>query len=603
MDTKKVLKKVFMQQELITYLFPVPVIIFFAIMGFEFAKSNPIIFIVTATIASTITMLLHILARYFYINKAFKVLNKNNGEGVTEDNRLYARNRLINMPYFDAIAIIIRYSIIGPIVAVGPMVAMGLASYRDMLAFALLLLFTGIVEGPIFYLISENEFSNVIYHYNLHEIKGSEDQIKMLGFSKKIKIAFIFLAIYILGIFSSIFILLMTGYTKIEYLGIPVIIEVVAAIGLSVIFAILLNKNINNTFIRVQNIATKVSEGDLRNRIPYIVKDEIGIISEGFNRVLNHFNDMLLKVQSGANTMQDSSTSISAMAEETSATTEELAANTEIIKTDAQNVFMFVKDTYLKSVNMLEETERATKNSRELNKDAKGIFNLVNSGKDVMIKMETSIEDTVNNSNKTNESILSLYKNAQKIQGILDTLRNIADQTNLLSLNSAIEAARAGEAGKGFAVVAEEIRNLANQSQEETKKVELILGEIQRESEKSRNAINVTVDNVQQVNNQMDEITVKFNGISDSVNKITRMSGEMLEGYLKQEEFAKEMTQAMEESSNLVEKISDKTNEISIGVNEQVSATQSVTESTEELSSNSIILYDYLKKFKVKEIN
>lgn len=602
MNTKKIMKRILVKQELITYLFPVPVIILFAIMGFDFARNNPVPFLIAATIASTVTMLIHVIVRHFYLKKAFNIL-ENDKDNIRQDDCIYIKNRLINMPYFDAIAIILRYSIIGPIVAVGPLIPMGMASFKDIIAFGLLLLFTGLVEGPIFYLISENEFSNIIYHYNLHEVKDSKKTLNFLGFSKKIKIAFIFLAVYILGMFSSVFGLIMVGYTRVEYLTVPMIMEFIAAVGLSVTFALLLNRNIHNTFITVQEIATKVSQGDLRERIPYIVEDEIGVISKSFNKILEYFDEMILKIKVGANTMQDSSANISAMAEETSATTEQLASNTNLIQSDAEEVFNFVNDTYLKSENMLEDTEKATEKFRELNKDAKDIFDLVSSGKDIVAKMEVSIKSTVNDSNKTNESISTLYENAQEIKGIVDSLRSIADQTNLLSLNSAIEAARAGEAGKGFAVVADEISKLANQSQEETKKIESILGEIQKESEKSKNAIKTTVENVKEVNYQMDDITTKFGNISDGVSKITLMSEETLEGYIKQEKSTKEMTLAMKESSNLVEKISDKTKEISIGINEQASATQSVTESTEELNSNSITLYNYIKNFKVNESN
>jgi len=159
--------------------------------------------------------------------------------------------------------------------------------------------------------------------------------------------------------------------------------------------------------------------------------------------------------------------------------------------------------------------------------------------------MNNSMQDISNNVTYTKERIQSLIHHSDDIGSILTTINAISDQTNLLALNAAIEAARAGEAGKGFAVVADEIRKLAEQTSNETDKIELIIKNIQTEVSDVNTQNGKVLDSVQSGITQAQSVMSSIDAIQKKAVETEKTITLVAETSKEQAEASEEITKAV----------------------------------------------------------
>ena len=310
---------------------------------------------------------------------------------------------------------------------------------------------------------------------------------------------------------------------------------------------------------------------DLSVMIEQTGKDEITIMTTDFNSLIGDFKNLIYEVNGALNTLNVATDHLSESTAATSSGMQEQLHEADMVATAATEMQATIQD-------ISHNTEAAAKKAESTNLSAQ--------------QGRSEVESTVNHIRELSGSLGSasdvvsqLEKDGETIGSVLDVIRGIAEQTNLLALNAAIEAARAGEQGRGFAVVADEVRSLAQRTQESTSEIEGIINTLQQRTQE-------VVSIMHQCRSQGDESASQaikagelLGAITEDVQTIMEMSTQIAVAIDEQSQVASEV------NKNVV-----RIRDIAQDASEHASRN---AQTSEEVSEQGRVLYAAIDKFKV----
>ncbi|OHW63314.1 methyl-accepting chemotaxis protein 4 [Andreesenia angusta] len=220
------------------------------------------------------------------------------------------------------------------------------------------------------------------------------------------------------------------------------------------------------------------SGGDLTARVDFSGKDEIGSISQSFNKVLESLQGMLISIRDESEQVLQASVSLSGGMESLDVSIEEISATTEEISAGMEETAAASEEMNATSEEIESAVEAIATKAQEGAVSAGEIRDRADSLKSTAISSQRKATEIYQNTRADLLSAIEQSKSVDKIGELSEAIMDITEQTNLLALNSAIEAARAGEAGKGFAVVAGEIKKLADDSKNTALEIQNIIGTV-----------------------------------------------------------------------------------------------------------------------------
>ncbi|WP_017212335.1 methyl-accepting chemotaxis protein [Clostridium beijerinckii] len=360
------------------------------------------------------------------------------------------------------------------------------------------------------------------------------------------------------------------------------IITVIIAI-IAIILSLILSKGLATNIQNLKEVFAKASEGDLSGVVEVKSKDELGQLANDYNSMIKNIGKLLESAKQTSNTVFETTANISSMAEETTASmaqvsfaVSEISQGAVSLAENSQETATGIEELSKKLDKIADTTEDMSDVSEETKSLSKQGINTVN----VLINKNN---ETMEATTKVSDIVLSVNESVQMISSISNAITEITEQTNLLALNASIEAARAGEAGKGFAVVAEEIRKLAEESQNSTEQIKSIIGTIQSKAEIAVEAM----DNNKQINSEQNEAVIRtesiFTDILLSITSLTEKVGEVKISIDDMQAQKQVFVTQIENSSAISEETASSTEEVTASA-EEVSATMNgFSQQTEDL--------------------
>ncbi len=245
----------------------------------------------------------------------------------------------------------------------------------------------------------------------------------------------------------------------------------IVATALTMLFAWLLTNSITRPIASALEAAETIAEGNLTRPIKVDGTDEAGRLLLAMQKMQEKLRDTLMRISGSA-------TQLASAAEELNAVTDESARGLSQQNNEIEQAATAVNE-------MTSAVEEVARNAVSTSEASKNATASAGDGRDLVQETVNAIERMSGDVQSTADLIGNLAEESRDIGKVLDVIRGLADQTNLLALNAAIEAARAGEAGRGFAVVADEVRALAHRTQQSTSEIERMVGSIQGGTEKA----------------------------------------------------------------------------------------------------------------------
>ena len=362
-----------------------------------------------------------------------------------------------------------------------------------------------------------------------------------------------------------------------------IIIGIISFI-IAMLVALIVSRSISNPLEKLVSLMKKAKEGNLALHITDDSKDEIGEVISAFNDMVSKINILIGDVKILAENVSNNTKTIAEVSEHSCSSSEEIAATMSEIAQGASNQAINVNQG-MECMNILSsginKVNRKTENVWKVLEETQKLK------KEAVISvkiLKDKAEETSKVSAKIVGDVNSLNLNVKDVKEIVELIGDMAEQTNLLSLNAAIEAARAGDAGKGFAIVADEVRKLADKSKESSVQINKIINDIEnkvevvvKEAGDSSTIIKEQMNAVENTDNAFKIIFEGMNQISYQLKDIVGSINEIVD--------SRDKTKiAMESISSISEETAATTEQVSAGANEQIEEIEKVSQFAEELN-------------------
>jgi len=317
------------------------------------------------------------------------------------------------------------------------------------------------------------------------------------------------------------------------------VIITLIALMFGFIIAFLVVKSIRGAFDRVVTSLEDIADGDgdLTKRLDTSGNNEISKLAEAFN----HF---VIKVQSLVQQVSESSTQLATSTREMTALSVETKLNVNQQESKIEQVAAAINE-------MSATVQEVSRNASEASHAAQSADTESHAGKKIVSEVIDVINDLENQVRESSSTIKALDQHAIQIGGVLDVIKGIAEQTNLLALNAAIEAARAGEQGRGFAVVADEVRTLASRTQESTQEIQTMIEQLQDGAKNAVRSMESGEEKTQKTVSKAREAGSALESITDAISTIAHMNTQIATAAEEQSAVAEEINQNIVSISGL----------------------------------------------------
>lgn len=316
------------------------------------------------------------------------------------------------------------------------------------------------------------------------------------------------------------------------FIRIAAIATIVIGLALSIALGLIITRSVNCGVRELAITAKKLANGELTARVNWDGKDELGDVGRAFNQMATEFSSLISQVRQSADQVATAAAMQASTAEKVSAISDSQTQQAAIAASSVENLNLAVKEIAQKTDNVVTSANDASVMAGE--------------GQQVVNKAVLGIQQVAITVSESAQLMVALGKRSDEIGQIVNVIKDIAEQTNLLALNAAIEAARAGEQGRGFAVVADEVRKLAERTATATSEISKMISAIQSET---GNAVTTMEKGSSQVSDGValaNQAGQSLQNINSSVKRVVEMIEQISKATRSQSEATNEITKRVE---------------------------------------------------------
>ena len=345
----------------------------------------------------------------------------------------------------------------------------------------------------------------------------------------------------------------------------------IISIALAVLISWYTVRSISRPLSRVNHMLNIMADGNLTERVDYNAQDEFGELASNTNKLTGNLRKLIEGIANRATQLATAAEQSSNVSDETTNAIDEQRRQIEQVATATQEMNSTASE-------MADGAEQALREIQHSDDEAKRV-------RQISDKNRATIEGLASEIKGASEVIDQLSENSKNIGGILDVIRGIADQTNLLALNAAIEAARAGEQGRGFAVVADEVRTLASRTQESTEEIQDMIENLQNDSQRAVTVMNKGREQAELSVQQSDEAAQALQSITESVHQASDSSNHIANAAKEQSSTAQDISERLESIVSIAE--------------QTASGSKQTAQASNEVAKLADELQDSIKSFRV----
>ncbi|ARU63211.1 hypothetical protein CBW65_21190 [Tumebacillus avium] len=342
-------------------------------------------------------------------------------------------------------------------------------------------------------------------------------------------------------------------------------------------------KRMLNPIKDLSNAVDEVGAGNLNVELDVKSQDEIGVVAAGFNEMVKKIRNMMKEIESATGQLVSTFTQVAAVSDNSKGQAEhvlrslqEISTTTEYLASEAERGNSQLWDMNSKIGEILEHTSEAHSSiAKCVDESVQGI--------DIVEGLKQKSSQTEAITLGLGQKIYSLEERTRRINSLLSSIQDVAEQTGLLSLNASIEAARAGEHGRGFSVVADEIRKLSTNTKQASQEIDELLSDISRDIVSTGQEMRIAEDSLREQTNQVENTIQSFYHIRNNVQAVASSVQKVTQTIQVVEQSKESLLSTVESVSSMSEQTAASVELIQQNFTEQLKSIYSLNESNQAL--------------------